>query len=47
MTIIALTIVVTLTIQYLIKRVKIKNPLITLIDKRIEEKLKEIIKENE
>jgi hypothetical protein len=44
-TAIILTAIATLTIQYLIKRVKIKNPLITLIDKRIENKLKEIIKE--
>ena len=44
-TTIILTAIATFTIQYLFKRVKIKNPLITLVDKRIEEKLKEIIKE--
>jgi hypothetical protein len=56
MSIIALTIVVTLTIQYLFKEVKYRYEinkqfkeaeLLYKIDKRIEEKLKEIIKENE
>jgi hypothetical protein len=40
---IVLTIISVLTLQYLYKRVKLTNPLIKLIDKRIEYKLKQII----
>ncbi len=40
---IILTIISVITIQYLIKKVKLTNPLIKLIDKRIEYKLKQII----
>ena len=41
--IIILTIISVLTLQYLYKRVKLTNPLIKLIDKRIEIKLKQIV----
>ena len=44
--IVIITIISVLTLQYLYKKVKLTNPLIKLIDKRIEHKLKEIIKEN-